>query len=74
MADDLEAMKILQEIGMLFLHEESLEQILSHVLNAAIAISGADFGNIQIMDPETSCLQIAVQHGFPGGGSTSGTA
>ncbi len=65
LADDLEAMKILQEIGMLFLHEESLEQILSQVLDAAIAISGADFGNIQIMNPKTSCLQIAVQHGFP---------
>ena len=50
---------------MLFLHEESLEQILSQLLNAAIAISGADFGNIQIMNPKTSCLQIAVQHGFP---------
>ena len=65
LADDLEAMKMLQKLGMLFLHEENLEQILSQVLDAAIAISGADFGNIQIMDPKTCCLRIAVQHGFP---------
>ncbi|BCS52245.1 PAS domain S-box protein [Geobacter sp. SVR] len=65
LADDLEAMKILQKIGMLFLHEESLEQILSQVLEAAIGIAGADFGNIQIINPATSSLQIAVQHGFP---------
>jgi len=65
LAEDLEAMKALQKIGMLFLHKESLEQILSQVLEAAIAISGADFGNIQIMNPKTFCLQIAVHHGFP---------
>jgi PAS domain S-box-containing protein len=65
LADDLETMKILQKLGMLFLQEENLEQVLSQVLDAAIAISGADFGNIQIMDPESSCLQIAVQRGFP---------
>ncbi len=65
LADDLETMKILQKLGMLFLQEESLEQILSHVLDAAIAISGADFGNVQIMDPKSCCLKIAVQHGFP---------
>ena len=65
LADDLEAMEILQKISMLFLHEESLEQILSQVLDAAIAISDADFGNIQIMNPKTSCLQITVQQGFP---------
>jgi PAS domain S-box-containing protein len=65
LADDLETMKMLQKLGMLFLHEENLEQVLSQVLDAAISISSADFGNIQIMDPKTSCLHIAVQHGFP---------
>jgi len=65
LADDLEAMKLLQSLGMLFLHEGNLEQILSQVLDAAIAISSADFGNIQIINAQTSCLQIAVQQGFP---------
>lgn len=65
LADDLEAMRILQKLGMLFLHEKNLEQILSEVLDAAVAISGADFGNIQILDPETSFLHVAVQRGFP---------
>ncbi len=65
LTDDLEAVRILQNIGMLFLHEENLEQVLSQVLDAAIAISRADFGNIQIMDPKSSSLQIAVQRGFP---------
>jgi PAS domain S-box-containing protein len=65
LTDDLEAVRILQKIGMLFLHEENLEPVLSQVLDAAIAISRADFGNIQIIDPKSFCLQIVVQHGFP---------
>jgi len=65
LADDLEAMKTLQELGMLFLHEKNSEQILSEIVNAAIIVSNADFGNIQIRDPATSSLRIAAQRGFP---------
>ncbi|WP_422150378.1 PAS domain S-box protein, partial [Methanoregula sp.] len=62
---DLEAMKMLQNLGMLYIHEGNLEPILTEVVDAAIAITGADFGNIQLIDPELSELRIAAQRGFP---------
>src|SRR6185312_15674937 len=33
-------------------------------LDAAIAITGADKGNIQLLDPKSDVLRIAVQRGF----------
>jgi two-component system CheB/CheR fusion protein len=62
---DLEAMTRLQKIGSLYLSEGSLEPILCEVVDAAIAISGSDFGTIQIQDPESGHLRIAAQRGFP---------
>lgn len=38
---------------------------LEDVVDAAISISGADFGNIQLVDPATAKLRIVAQHGFP---------
>jgi PAS domain S-box-containing protein len=38
---------------------------LVDVVDAAIAISSADFGNIQLVDIATSRLRIAAQRGFP---------
>ena len=58
-------MKMLQNLGMLYIHEGNLEPILTEVVDAAIAITGADFGNIQLIDPELSELRIAAQRGFP---------
>ncbi|MGC9986495.1 MAG: ATP-binding protein [Polyangia bacterium] len=62
---DLEAMTRLQKLGSLFLHEGNLEPVLVEIVEAAIAISGADFGNIQILNPESSRLKIVAQRGFP---------
>ena len=62
---DLEAMKLLQEIGMLYIHRGNLEPVLTEVVDAAIAITGADFGNLQLVDPVSSDLRIRAQHGFP---------
>ena len=70
---DLQAMSRLQKLGTLSLHEANLEPILLEVVDTAIAISGADFGNLQILDPETSDLKIEAQRGFLSGGLTSGT-
>ena len=44
-------MKMLQNLGMLYIHEGNLEPILTEVVDAAIAITGADFGNIQLDRP-----------------------
>ena len=62
---DLEAMTRLQKIGTLFVSEGNLESVLGEIVEAAIAISGADFGNLQLLNPESSDLHIAAQRGFP---------
>lgn len=64
LARDLEAVTRLQEVGSLFVREDNLQAVLEHVVEAAIAISKADFGNIQLLDP-VSGLRIAAQRGFP---------
>ncbi len=61
----LDAMKELPKLGMPFVHEDNLESILREILNLTISISGADFCNIQLLDPESSDLKIAAHHGFP---------
>ena len=38
--------------------------VLSEIVDAAIAISGADFGTIQLLEPKSSD-EIAAQRGFP---------
>ncbi|HVN95719.1 MAG TPA: PAS domain S-box protein [Syntrophorhabdaceae bacterium] len=65
LAFDLDAMTRLQRIGTLFLREGNLQPVLDEIVDAAIAISGADFGNIQLMDAETSTLKIVAHRGFP---------
>ncbi len=62
---DLGGMTRLQKLGNLFLHEGNLEPVLAEIVDAAIAISGADFGNIQLLDPDSSDLKIAAHRGFP---------
>jgi diguanylate cyclase (GGDEF)-like protein/PAS domain S-box-containing protein len=42
-----------------------LRPFLGEVVDAAIAISGADFGSIQLIDPNTSHLKIVASRGFP---------
>ncbi|MEW6703604.1 MAG: response regulator [Pseudomonadota bacterium] len=38
---------------------------LEEVVDTAIAITGADFGNVQLIDPATGHLRIVAQRGFP---------
>ena len=64
-AHDLDAMTRLQTLGMLSVQEGNLEPILTEVVDAAIAISGADFGNIQMLNPTSGDLQIVSHRGFP---------
>lgn len=64
LAADLDAMTKLQKIGTLFVREDSLEPVLGKIVEAAIGISGADFGNIQLVDPKSSQLQVLAQRGF----------
>jgi PAS domain S-box-containing protein len=65
LAADLDAMTRLQQLGTLFVKDGNLTPVLTEIVDAAIAISGADFGNIQMLDPNSSELRIVAQRGFP---------
>lgn len=41
-----------------------LPSLLDEVLNSTMALQGADFGSLQLYDPETRSLSIAAQQGF----------
>lgn len=65
LACELDVMMRLQKLSTLFVHRGNLDVVLAEVIEAAMAITEADFGNIQLRDPETGELMIAVQKGFP---------
>ncbi len=52
-------------IGDPLAEEEALQPVLVEVLDAAIAITRADFGNIQLFDPVDGRLQIVAHRGLP---------
>ncbi len=61
---DLDAMTTLQNLNAQSAHEENLDLVLAEIVDAAISISGADFGNIQLLDRDASDLTIMAQRGF----------
>jgi signal transduction histidine kinase/CheY-like chemotaxis protein len=62
---DARAMERLIEVGNRCWREAyGFEQCLDEILAAAIAITGADKGNIQLLDHESQALRIAAQLGF----------
>lgn len=64
-ARELDALVRLHRIGALFVREGNLETVLLEVLDTAIALSGADFGTIQLTDAAAAELRIVAQRGFP---------
>ncbi|MCP5522968.1 MAG: PAS domain S-box protein [Verrucomicrobiales bacterium] len=65
LAGDLEGMARLRQLGALFVQNGNLPTVLTEIVDAAIAISGADFGNLQLLDPVSGDLKIEAQRGFP---------
>ena len=65
LASELDAVAKLHKLAMLSLHEADLAPILGEIVDVAISVSGADFGNIQLLDKESSVLRIVGQRGFP---------
>jgi PAS domain S-box-containing protein len=64
MAADLWGMTMLREVAGLCAREgKNLDKCLHEILEVAIAITGANKGNIQLLDPEVGLL-IAVHRGF----------
>ncbi len=63
---DVDAMARLNKVASLFIPKTNpLPRVLAEVVDAAIAISGADSGNIQILDPRTSELVVVAHRGLP---------
>ena len=56
---------LLNELGLRLVSDEGkLNERLNDILEAAIALSGANKGNIQLFDPNSGALKIAAQRGF----------
>lgn len=54
----LDAMTRLQGLAALSVPEGGVARVLAEILDAAIAIAGADMGDIQLLDPATGDLRI----------------
>ncbi|WP_323140876.1 PAS domain-containing hybrid sensor histidine kinase/response regulator [Massilia phyllosphaerae] len=64
-AAELEEMTRLHQLSSRLLATRDLSSALDEVLDAAITLLGADFGNIQLYNPQKNGLEIVVQRGFP---------
>jgi transcriptional regulator with GAF, ATPase, and Fis domain len=64
LATELTAMTRLHEFSTRLLASTDLEPLLEEVLNATIELQNADFGNVQLYNPETQALEIVAQRGF----------
>ena len=62
--DTLSAMSRLQEVSTRIIGESDLPKLLGEVLDAAIEITGADMGNVQLLDASTGDLKIVAHRGF----------
>lgn len=65
MAADLRGMQVLQDLGNRYTNPKAdRDACLRAALAAAVAITSAEYGNIQLLDPASQTLTIAAQHNF----------
>jgi PAS domain S-box-containing protein len=64
LATELAAMSQLHQLSTRLFNSRDLSTALDEILDAAIAMQGADFGNVQLYNPATRTLEIVVQRGF----------
>jgi PAS domain S-box-containing protein len=64
LATELTAMTRLHELSTRLLANTELQPLLDEVLDATIALLNADFGNVQLYNPQTQALEIVAQRGF----------
>jgi GAF domain len=62
--DDPEALRRLHKVTGGLRDASSLGSLLPRILDGALSLAGADFGNIQLLDPVTGSLRIVTQSGF----------
>ncbi|MFO1419015.1 MAG: PAS domain S-box protein [Methylotetracoccus sp.] len=61
----LDAMTRLHRMGQIPIVTGNLEPLFTGIVETAIAITKADFGNIQLVEPESGDLKIVSQIGLP---------
>ncbi|HXV80952.1 MAG TPA: PAS domain S-box protein [Candidatus Binatia bacterium] len=64
LAAELQAMKSLHYLTTKLLGARDIPTALNEVLDAAIAMNRADFGNVQVFNPASAALEIVAQRGF----------
>ena len=64
LAADLALMKCLQEVSTRLVRDGDADPPLLEIVDAAIAITGADMGNIQLLDRQSGTLKIVASRGF----------
>jgi PAS domain S-box-containing protein len=64
LASELTAMTRLHEFSTQLLASTELQPLLDEILEATIAMLNADFGNVQLYNPQTQTLEIVTQRGF----------
>ena len=65
--DEPQAMRRLHEMTGGLRDVPSLSALLPRVLDGALALMGADFGTLQLLDPVTGALRLVTQSGFDSG-------
>jgi PAS domain S-box-containing protein len=61
---ELAGMSRIQEVSTLLVSADDGRRLLLEIVDAAIAITHADMGNIQLLDPDRGVLEIEASRGF----------
>jgi len=64
LAAELAAMTRLHEWSTRLMASAELQPLLEEILHATIELQNADFGNVQLYNPQSRTLQIVAQRGF----------
>src|SRR5215469_1586998 len=64
LAAELTAMTRLHQLSTRLMTTTELQPLLEEVLGATIALQNADFGNVQLYEPETRTLEIVAHQGL----------
>lgn len=64
LAAELTAMKHLHQFSTQLLATTEHQMLLEEVLNATVELQNADFGNVQLYNPQTGVLEIVAHRGF----------
>src|SRR5262249_34099023 len=64
LAADLAGMRRLQQVSTRLVQTSDAAALLLEIVDAAIAVTGADMGNIQLLDRDSGALKIVANRGF----------